>query len=52
MTINEVRGLENLPPVEGGEIPRLQMQNVPLTEAGQVQPVTPPAPRLPAANAA
>jgi HK97 family phage portal protein len=52
MTINEVRGLENLPPVEGGEIPRLQMQNVPLTEAGQVQTVTPPAPRLPAANAA
>jgi HK97 family phage portal protein len=35
MTINEVRALENLPPVEGGDVPRMQMQNVPLTEAGQ-----------------
>ncbi|HTV69318.1 MAG TPA: phage portal protein [Rhizobiaceae bacterium] len=35
MTINEVRGLENLPPVEGGDVPRMQMQNVPITEAGQ-----------------
>lgn len=34
MTINEVRRLENLPPVAGGDTPRLQMQNVPLTEAG------------------
>ncbi|MBO9437327.1 phage portal protein [Sulfitobacter sp. R18_2] len=34
MTINEARALENLPPVEGGEIPRMQMQNVPITEAG------------------
>lgn len=33
MTINEVRALENLPPVEGGEVPRIQMQNVPITEA-------------------
>ena len=33
-TINEVRAFENLPPVEGGEIPRMQMQNVPITEAG------------------
>lgn len=32
MTINEVRALENLPPVEGGEVPRMQMQNVPITE--------------------
>lgn len=31
MTINEVRRLENLPPVAGGEIPRMQMQNVPIT---------------------
>lgn len=31
MTINEVRRLENLPPVEGGEVPRIQMQNVPIT---------------------
>lgn len=37
MTINEVRALENLPPVEGGEVPRMQMQNVPITEAGQAQ---------------
>ncbi|RYG75568.1 MAG: phage portal protein, partial [Alphaproteobacteria bacterium] len=35
MTINEVRALENLPPVEGGDVPRMQMQNVPITEAGQ-----------------
>jgi HK97 family phage portal protein len=32
MTINEVRALENLPPVEGGNVPRMQMQNVPITE--------------------
>ncbi|ODA67664.1 Phage portal protein [Methyloligella halotolerans] len=30
MTINEVRALENLPPVEGGDVPRMQMQNVPI----------------------
>lgn len=35
MTINEVRALENLPPVAGGDVPRMQMQNVPITEAGQ-----------------
>jgi HK97 family phage portal protein len=32
-TINEVRKRENLPPVEGGDVPRMQMQNVPITEA-------------------
>jgi len=32
MTINEVRDLENLPPVEGGNIPRMQMQNKPISE--------------------
>ena len=32
MTINEVRALENLPPVAGGDVPRMQMQNVPITE--------------------
>ncbi|WP_045019219.1 phage portal protein [Agrobacterium arsenijevicii] len=32
MTINEVRDLENLPPVEGGDIPRMQMQNKPISE--------------------
>ena len=35
MTINEVRALENLPPVPGGDVPRMQMQNVPITEAGR-----------------
>ena len=33
MTINEIRALENLPPVEGGDVPRMQMQNVPITDA-------------------
>lgn len=33
MTINEVRRLENMPPVAGGDVPRMQMQNVPITEA-------------------
>jgi HK97 family phage portal protein len=37
MTINEVRRLENLPPVPGGDEPRMQMQNVPITQAGQEQ---------------
>src|SRR5690606_28948150 len=32
MTINEVRKLENLPPVEGGDFPRMQMQNVPISD--------------------
>lgn len=32
MTINEVRALENLPPHEGGDVPRMQMQNRPITE--------------------
>lgn len=35
MTINEVRALENLPPVEGGSVPRMQSQNVPINQAGQ-----------------
>lgn len=33
MTINEIRALENLPPVEGGDVPRMQAQNIPITEA-------------------
>jgi phage portal protein BeeE len=33
MTINEVRALENLPPVPGGDVPRMQMQQVPITQA-------------------
>jgi HK97 family phage portal protein len=44
MTINEVRALENLPPVAGGDVPRMQMQNVPITQAGtSVVPALPPA---------
>ena len=35
MTINEVRQLENLAPIEGGDVPRMQMQNVPITDAGK-----------------
>lgn len=34
MTINDVRRLENLPPVDGGDVPRMQSQNTPITEAG------------------
>ncbi|WP_319528978.1 phage portal protein [uncultured Cohaesibacter sp.] len=34
LTINEVRRRENLSPVAGGDVPRMQMQNVPITEAG------------------
>ncbi len=34
MTINEVRALENLPPVPGGDVPRMQSQNIPITQAG------------------
>lgn len=33
MTTNEIRRLENMPPVPGGDEPRAQMQNVPLREA-------------------
>ena len=43
-TINEVRARENMAPVPGGDVPRMQMQNVPITEAGQ-------APALPAPTA-
>lgn len=38
MTINEVRKLEGLPPVEGGDQNRTQMQNVPIAEAGEIEP--------------
>lgn len=37
MTINEVRALENMPPIEGGDVARMQMQNVPITQAGEQQ---------------
>jgi HK97 family phage portal protein len=32
LTINEVRQLEGLAPIEGGDVPRIQAQNVPITE--------------------
>jgi HK97 family phage portal protein len=35
LTINEVRGHENLAPVDGGNTPRIQMQNVPITMADE-----------------
>jgi len=41
MTINEVREKENLPRVEGGDVPRMQMQNVPITEAGKQREALP-----------
>jgi HK97 family phage portal protein len=37
-SINEVRAEEDLPPVPGGEEPRLQMQYIPVSAMGQVQP--------------
>lgn len=33
LTVNEVRRWENLPPVAGGDVPRVQAQNVPLDQA-------------------
>jgi HK97 family phage portal protein len=36
MTINEVRRKENLPPVEGGDVPRIQSQNAPITDVPAV----------------
>lgn len=42
MTINEVRALENMAPVAGGEVPRMQMQNVPITQAGTQNQLPPP----------
>lgn len=38
MTINEVRELENLAPVSGGETPRMQSQNVPIAAVPTVLP--------------
>jgi HK97 family phage portal protein len=45
-TINEVRALENLPPVAGGDVPRMQMQVVPITDADGIDDPTaePPPP--------
>lgn len=36
MTINEVRALENLPPVPGGDMPRMQSQNIPITQSAGI----------------
>lgn len=36
MTINEVRALENLPPVPGGDVPRMQAQNIPITQSAGI----------------
>lgn len=36
LTINQVRALENMAPLEGGDVARVQMQNVPLASADQV----------------
>lgn len=41
MTINEVRALENLPPVPGGDVPRMQSQNIPITQSAPIGPGTP-----------
>jgi HK97 family phage portal protein len=35
MVINEVRRWEDLPPVEGGDVPRMQSQNIPITQSSQ-----------------
>ena len=42
MTINEVRALENLPPVEGGDVARMQMQNIPITESNNANQASKP----------
>jgi HK97 family phage portal protein len=44
MSINEVRGKEGLPPVEGGDEPRVQMQYVPLSAANGPPPTPTPTP--------
>lgn len=37
-TRNEVRALENLPPIEGGDVVTVQMQDIPLADAIQGEP--------------
>jgi len=41
-TINEVRAWENLPPVDGGDVVRIQMQNVPIDEEPAAAGTPPP----------
>jgi HK97 family phage portal protein len=43
LNVNQVCAWENLPPVEGGDVNRVQMQNVPLPEAGKELPPPPEA---------
>jgi HK97 family phage portal protein len=40
MTRNEVRRKENMPPVAGGDVPTVQMQQVPLGSSGPQQPTS------------
>ena len=47
-TINEVRALENMPPLDGGDQATRQMQNIPITQDGAAPGVIP----APAAAAA
>ncbi|QUS40585.1 phage portal protein [Tardiphaga alba] len=44
LNINQVCAMENLPPVDGGDVNRVQMQNVPLTESGKEDPDPKPSP--------
>lgn len=43
MTINECRAKEDLPPIEGGDVARIQAQNVPVDQADGL--LSPPAPQ-------
>lgn len=47
-SINEVRAEEDLPPVKGGEVPRLQMQYVPIDAQQEQQDTNTPQPGDPA----
>jgi HK97 family phage portal protein len=44
MTINEVRAKEGLPPIPGGDVPRVQTQNQPIVMGTPAELVTPPPP--------
>lgn len=37
MTVNEIRRLEGLPPVAGGDVVLVQMQDIPISQAGRQQ---------------
>ena len=43
-TVNHVRSLEGLPPVEGGDVPHVQQQQIPLSSADGSQATAAPAP--------